>query len=49
MKKNSVQGFLKHPLSQIIIFAIIMVIIQLLAIAGIIPDSFVCALGNPMI
>lgn len=49
MKKNSVQGFLKHPLSQIIIFAIIMVIIQLLAIAGIIPDSFVYALGNTMI
>lgn len=49
MKKNSVQGFLKHPLSQIIIFAIIMVIIQLFAIAGIIPNSFVYALGNTMI
>lgn len=49
MKKNPVQAFLKHPLSQIVIFVIIMVAIQLLSIAGLIPNSFVYALGNTMI
>jgi len=49
MKKNKFQDFFKNPLSQIIVFAIIMVILQLLSMAGKIPNSFVYALGNTMI
>ena len=49
MKKNKVQDFFKNPLSQIVIFAIIMVVLQLLSMAGLIPNSFMYALGNTMI
>jgi len=48
-KPNKVQAFFKHPLSQIIIFVIIMAVIQLLAMASLIPSSFVFAIGNTMI
>ena len=49
MKQNKFQVFMKNPLSQIIIFAVIMVILQLLSMAGKIPASFMYALGNTMI
>lgn len=49
MKQNKFQVFMKNPLSQIILFAIIMVILQLLSMAGKIPASFMYALGNTMI
>lgn len=48
-KKNPVQAFLNHPLGQIIVFVIIMVIIQLLSMAGLIPNSFVYAIGSTLI
>lgn len=49
MGKNKIQMLLKNPLSQIIIFAAVMVVLQLLSMAGLIPNSFVYALGNTMI
>lgn len=49
MKQNKFQVFMKNPLSQIILFAIIMVVLQLLSMAGKIPASFMYALGNTMI
>ena len=49
MKQNKFQALMKNPLSQIIVFAVIMCIIQLLAVAGVIPNSFVYALGSTMI
>ena len=49
MKQNKFQVFMKNPLSQIILFAVIMVILQLLSMAGKIPASFMYALGNTMI
>lgn len=48
-KKFSVLGFLRNPLSQIVIFAAIMCLLQGLSIAGVISSSFVYALGNTMI
>jgi len=48
-KKNSVQDFLKHPLSQIIAFVVVLTVIQLLSIAGLIPNSFVGAITNTLI
>ena len=44
-KKN----ILKHPLAQIILFALLMTLLQLLSGWGVIPNSFVYALGNTMI
>ena len=49
MKQNKFQALMKNPLSQIVIFAIIMCIIQLLAVVGVLPNSFVYALGSTMI
>ena len=49
MKQNKFQVFMKNPLSQILIFAVIMVVLQLLSMAGKIPSSFMYALGNTMI
>lgn len=46
MKKKNI---LKHPLAQIILFAILMTLLQLLSGWGMIPNSFVYALGNTMI
>lgn len=40
---------LRHPLNQIILFAVIMSLFQLFSVMGIIPNSFVYALGNTMI
>ena len=48
-KQSTVQSLLKQPLGQIIIFVVIMTLIQVLSIAGIVPNSFVYALGNTMI
>lgn len=48
-KRTSVRALLQHPLSQIILFVIVMAVIQLLSMAGLIPNSFVYALGNTMI
>lgn len=49
MKQNKIQVLMKNPLSQIILFAVIMCLIQLLAVVGVLPNSFVYALGNTMI
>lgn len=49
MKKTSFKAFIGHPFSQIIIFVLIMVAIQVLSMFGIIPNSFTFALGNTMI
>ncbi len=49
LKKNPVQAFMKHPLGQIILFVVIMSVIQILSSVGVIPNSFVYALGNTMI
>ena len=49
VKQNKVQAFFKNPLSQIILFVIIMALIQVLAVLKVIPNSFVYALGNTMI
>ena len=40
MQKNKVQDFFKNPLSQIIVFAVIMAVLQFLSMAGLIPNSF---------
>lgn len=48
-KRHPVRALLQHPLSQIILFVIVMAVIQLLSMAGLIPNSFVYALGNTMI
>lgn len=49
VKKNPVQAFLKHPLGQIVIFVVILTAIQLLSIAGVVPNSFVGAITNTLI
>lgn len=49
MKQNKVRDLFRNPLSQILVFVLIMVILQLLSMAGLIPNSFVYALGNTMI
>ena len=49
MKQNKFQSLMKNPLSQIVVFAIIMCIIQLLAVVKVLPNSFVYALGSTMI
>ena len=48
-KTMGLKAAMANPLSQIAIFVVIMVIIQLLSIAGLVPNSFVFALGNTMI
>ena len=48
-KKNPVSALMAHPLSQIILFVIVLTVLQLLSMAGLIPSSFVYALGNTMI
>lgn len=48
-KKNPVSVLMAHPLSQIILFVIVLTVLQLLSMAGLIPNSFVYALGNTMI
>jgi len=48
-KKNPVADFLRSPLSQVIIFSVIIIIIQLLSSAGVISTSFVQAVGNTLI
>ena len=45
MKKN----LFKHPLSQIVVFILAMTLLQLLSGWGVLPNSFVYALGNTMI
>ena len=48
-KQNRVQAFFRHPLSQIILFVIILAMIQLLSMAGIVSNSLVFAIGNTLI
>lgn len=48
-KQNRVQAFFRHPLSQIILFVIILAVIQLLSMAGIVSNSLVFAVGNTLI
>lgn len=48
-KQNRVQAFFRHPLSQIILFVIILAVIQLLSMAGIVSNSLVFAIGNTLI
>ncbi|HIT57644.1 MAG TPA: branched-chain amino acid ABC transporter permease [Candidatus Galloscillospira stercoripullorum] len=48
-KKNPVVDFLRNPLSQIIIFVVIVALIEFLSMAGLISSSFVQAVGNTMI
>ena len=49
MKEHKFELFLKKPLYQILLFAGILSLLQLLSVGGIIPNSFVYALGNTMI
>lgn len=49
VKQNRVHTFFKNPLSQIILFVVVMVVIQLLSMAKLIPASFVYAIGNTLI
>ena len=48
-KQNRVQAFFRHPLSQIILFVIILAVIHLLSMAGIVSNSLVFAIGNTLI
>ncbi len=48
-KQNRAQAFFRHPLSQIILFVIILAVIQLLSMAGIVSNSLVFAIGNTLI
>ena len=48
-KQNRVQAFFRHPLSQIILFVIILAVIQLLSMPGIVSNSLVFAIGNTLI
>ena len=48
-KTNSLQSFLKLPIGQIVIFVVILTVIQLLSMAGLIPNSFVGAITNTLI
>ena len=48
-KQNTIQSLFKQPPAQILLFVVIMSLIQVLSIAGVIPNSFVYALGNTMI
>lgn len=48
-KQNRVQAYFRHPLSQIILFVIILAVIQLLSMAGIVSNSLVFAIGNTLI
>ena len=48
-KKNPVLDILRNPLSQILIFVIILSVIQLLNMQGIVSTSFVQAIGNTLI
>ena len=48
-KQNRVQAFFRHPLSQIILFVIILAVIQLLSMTGIVSNSLVFAIGNTLI
>lgn len=48
-KQNTIQSLFKQPPVQILLFVVIMSLIQVLSIAGVIPNSFVYALGNTMI
>ena len=48
-KQNRVQAFFSHPLSQIILFVVILAVIQLLSMAGIVSNSLVFAIGNTLI
>ena len=48
-KKNPVVDFLRNPLSEIIIFVVIVALIEFLSMAGLISSSFVQAVGNTMI
>src|SRR5699024_5852478 len=44
-----VQAFFRHPLSQIILFVIILAVLHLLSMAGIVSNSLVFAIGNTLI
>ena len=48
-KQNKVQTFFRHPLSQIILFVVILAVIHLLSMAGIVSNSLVFAIGNTLI
>ena len=48
-KQNRVQAFFRHPLSQIILFVIILAVIQLLSMTGIVSNSLVFAIANTLI
>lgn len=48
-KKKGLGAIMKNPLAQILVFIVAMVILQLLAISGVISASFVYALGNTML
>lgn len=48
-KQNRAQAFFRHPLSQIILFVVILVVIQLLSMAEIVSNSLVFAIGNTLI
>lgn len=47
--KQAALAFVRHPLSQILLFTVLMCVLQLLSLAGFISSSFVYALGNTMI
>ena len=48
-KQNKVQTFFRHPLSQIILFVVILAVIHLLSMAGIVSNSLVFAIGTTLI
>ena len=48
-KTNSLQSFLKLPIGQIVIFVEVLTVIQILSMAGLIPNSFVGAITNTLI
>lgn len=48
-KKLTKQDVLKLPITQIVIFVLVLTVIQILSIAGLIPNSFVGAITNTLI
>ena len=48
-KKNPVSALMAHPLSQIILFVIVLTVLQLLSSVGVVPSSFVFAIANTLI
>ena len=48
-KPNAFQRFMSKPLSQVAIFVVIMIVLQILSARGVLSSSFIMALGNTMI